>query len=139
MATMFCSAASFGQGGNVIIASGDGNIFVFVKGIKQNSIAETNVEITAIADTSLKFSVLFSDSNLDSIKGNVKVIPGKELTYKLTKNLGKWEFILISTEPIIGTTDRPIIPNPPTGGVEGTSTSTTKPDNNAIVSPSIAK
>jgi len=137
---IFCSSLLFSQGGTVIISSSEGNIFVFVKGIKQNTIAETNVEINNILDSSLIFKALIADSNIDSISGNVKVIPGHVVTYKMTKTLGKWSFTIIDNYEIGELLDRPASTTIPLGGtVESTSTSNTKPNNTGITAPSNIK
>ena len=137
---IFCSSLLFSQGGTVIISSSEGNIFVFVKGIKQNTIAETNGEINNILDSSLMFKALIADSNIDSISGNVKVIAGRVVIYKMTKTLGKWSFTIIDNYEIGELLDKPASTTMPIGGtVESTSTSTTKPNNTGIAAPSNIK
>ena len=129
----------FGQSGNIVISSDTGNIIVFIKGMKQNIIADENVEITAIKDSSLSFSVIVPALGSDSIRGNVKVKADRKLTYKMSKTNGIWNFILYADEPLIGIYNGPINIVPPGGQIESTSTSVTKPNNTGIAPESITK
>jgi len=139
------SLVQYAQTGDIVISSESGELInVSINGVKQNATPQANVIITGLKTPSTTVTVSFPNTSTASATATVNVTAAHELTYKMKKNNGQWQFILFDdltmTTPGIGTAIPTPTPLPPAGGqIETTSTSVTQPNNtlaSATVTPS---
>lgn len=86
--TFITIGSLFSQGvADLIIFSEDGYPFyVIMNGVKQNSKAQTNVEIKNLTAAAYKTKIIFEDKTLPSISKNIYPKIDIEMTYRIRKN-----------------------------------------------------
>ncbi len=96
----FMSFGSFAQTGNCVVFAADNTAFYLgIDNKFQNSIAQSNIKISAIPEGDYWVTILFYDPNQKAIKTNLRVIEDKEIAYQLTDQGGVWKLQQYSAVP----------------------------------------
>ncbi len=86
---LFLSLISFSQKVNLVVFAEDGDKFyAYINGIKQNTIAESNVKVTDVTPN-ISLRIEFEDKALPILKQNMALEPGFEHTAKIKRDMKK--------------------------------------------------
>lgn len=113
----------FAQSNLTVFNNGGQKFYLIMNGIKQNSLAQTNVVVSGIKNGGYSVKLIFEDGKTKDIDKNFFLDTPQDVTTKVTFKKGVGKLQLVSMVPTVGTV---------TGG-----SVTYRPDNNAVYSDAV--
>lgn len=119
----FISLFAMGQSNLTVFNNGGQKFYLIMNGIKQNSVAQTNVVVSGIKNGGYSVKLIFEDGKTKDIEKNFYLDAPQEITTRVIFKKGAGKLQLVSMEPSNG--------NVAVGSV------TYRPDNNAVFSDAV--
>ena len=120
---LFLSISLFAQSNLTVFNNGGQKFYLIMNGIKQNSVAQTNVVVSGIKNGGYSVKLIFEDGKTKDIDKNFFLDTPQDVTTKVIFKKGVGKLQLVSMEPVAGTVAA--------GSV------TYRPDNNAVFSDAV--
>jgi len=117
---LLISVTSFSQSSLTVFNNGGQKFYLIMNGIKQNSVAQTNVVVSGVKNGGYSVKLIFEDGKTKDIDKNFYLDSPQDVTTKVTFKKGNGKLQLVSMVPAAGTVAA--------GSV------TYRPDNNAAFS-----
>lgn len=119
----FLSFSIFSQSNLTVFNNGGQKFYLIMNGIKQNSVAQTNVVVSGIKNGGYSVKLIFEDGKTKDIDKNFFLETPQDVTTRVTFKKGVGKLQLVSMVPASGT------------ATEGTVTF--RPDNNAVFTDAV--
>ena len=119
---MLTSLFVFAQSNLTVFNNGGQKFYLILNGIKQNSLAQTNVVVSGIKNGGYSVKLIFEDNKTKDIDKNFFLESAQDITTKVTFKKGVGKLQMVSMVPTQGTAQ---------GGV------TYRPDNTAVFSDAV--
>jgi len=120
---VFCLTEAFAQSNLTVFNNGGQKFYLIMNGIKQNSVAQTNVVVSGIKNGGYSVKLIFEDGKTKDIDKNFYLDAPQDVTTRVVFKKGIGKIQLVSMEPAAGTVAA--------GSV------TYRPDNNAVFSDAV--
>ncbi len=120
----FLSFSIFSQSNLIVFNNGGQKFYLIMNGIKQNSVAQTNVVVSGIKNGGYSVKLIFEDGKTKDIDKNFFLETPQDVTTRVTFKKGVGKLQLVSMVPASGT------------ATEGTVTF--RPDNNAVFTDAVS-
>jgi hypothetical protein len=120
---LFLSISLFAQSNLTVFNNGGQKFYLIMNGIKQNSVAQTNVVVSGIKNGGYSVKLIFEDGKTKDIDKNFYLDAPQDVTTRVVFKKGTGKIQLVSMEPAAGTVAA--------GSV------TYRPDNNAVFSDAV--
>lgn len=120
---LFLSISLFAQSNLTVFNNGGQKFYLIMNGIKQNSVAQTNVVVSGIKNGGYSVKLIFEDGKTKDIDKNFFLDTPQDVTTRVIFKKGVGKLQLVSMEPVSGTVAA--------GSV------TYRPDNNAVFSDAV--
>lgn len=120
---LFISISLFAQSNLTVFNNGGQKFYLIMNGIKQNSVAQTNVVVSGIKNGGYSVKLIFEDGKTKDIEKNFYLDAPQDVTTRVVFKKGTGKIQLVSMEPAAGTVAA--------GSV------TYRPDNNAVFSDAV--
>lgn len=120
---LFLSISLFAQSNLTVFNNGGQKFYLIMNGIKQNSVAQTNVVVSGIKNGGYSVKLIFEDGKTKDIEKNFYLDAPQDVTTRVVFKKGAGKIQLVSMEPAAGTVAA--------GSV------TYRPDNNAVFSDAV--
>jgi len=123
LAICFCiiSSCFFGQSNFTVFNNGGQKFFLIMNGIKQNSLAQTNVEVSGVKNGGYSVKLIFEDGKTGDIDKNFFIESASDINTKIVFKKGKGKLQLVSMVPTVS-------------AQSGSDVVIFRPDNNAVYS-----
>ena len=122
LAICFCiiSSCFFAQSNFTVFNNGGQKFFLIMNGIKQNSLAQTNVEVSGVKNGGYSVKLIFEDGKTGDIDKNFFIESASDINTKIVFKKGKGKLQLVSMVPTVS--------------YSGSDVVIFRPDNNAVYS-----
>lgn len=120
---LFLSISLFAQSNLTVFNNGGQKFYLIMNGIKQNSVAQTNVVVSGIKNAGYSVKLIFEDGKTKDIDKNFYLDAPQDITTRVIFKKGEGKLQLVSMEPAAGTVAA--------GSV------TYRPDNTAVFSDAV--
>jgi hypothetical protein len=120
---LFLSISLFAQSNLTVFNNGGQKFYLIMNGIKQNSVAQTNVVVSGIKNGGYSVKLIFEDGKTKDIDKNFFLDTPQDVTTRVVFKKGVGKLQLVSMEPVAGTVAA--------GSV------TYRPDNSAVFSDAV--
>ena len=120
---LFLSISLFAQSNLTVFNNGGQKFYLIMNGIKQNSVAQTNVVVSGIKNGGYSVKLIFEDGKTKDIDKNFYLDAPQDITTRVIFKKGEGKLQLVSMEPAAGTVAA--------GSV------TYRPDNTAVFSDAV--
>lgn len=120
---VFCLTEAIAQSNLTVFNNGGQKFYLIMNGIKQNSVAQTNVVVSGIKNGGYSVKLIFEDGKTKDIDKNFYLDAPQDVTTRVVFKKGTGKIQLVSMEPAAGTVAA--------GSV------TYRPDNNAVFSDAV--
>lgn len=120
---LFLSISLFAQSNLTVFNNGGQKFYLIMNGIKQNSVAQTNVVVSGIKNGGYSVKLIFEDGKTKDIDKNFFLDTPQDVTTRVIFKKGVGKLQLVSMEPVSGTVAA--------GSV------TYRPDNTAVFSDAV--
>ena len=123
LAICFCiiSSCFFAQSNFTVFNNGGQKFFLIMNGIKQNSLAQTNVEVSGVKNGGYSVKLIFEDGKTGDIDKNFFIESASDINTKIVFKKGKGKLQLVSMVPTVS-------------AQSGSDVVIFRPDNNAVYS-----
>jgi len=123
LAICFCiiSSCFFAQSNFTVFNNGGQKFFLIMNGIKQNSLAQTNVEVSGVKNGGYSVKLIFEDGKTGDIDKNFFIESASDINTKIVFKKGKGKLQLVSMAPTVS-------------AQSGSDVVIFRPDNNAVFS-----
>ncbi len=123
LAICFCiiSSCFFAQSNFTVFNNGGQKFFLIMNGIKQNSLAQTNVEVSGVKNGGYSVKLIFEDGKTGDIDKNFFIESSSDINTKIVFKKGKGKLQLVSMVPTVS-------------AQSGSDVVIFRPDNNAVYS-----
>ena len=123
LAICFCiiNSCFFAQSNFTVFNNGGQKFFLIMNGIKQNSLAQTNVEVSGVKNGGYSVKLIFEDGKTGDIDKNFFIESASDINTKIVFKKGKGKLQLVSMVPTVS-------------AQSGSDVVIFRPDNNAVYS-----
>ena len=103
LAICFCiiSSCFFAQSNFTVFNNGGQKFFLIMNGIKQNSLAQTNVEVSGVKNGGYSVKLIFEDGKTGDIDKNFFIESASDINTKIVFKKGKGKLQLVSMVPTV--------------------------------------
>ncbi|MCF8221043.1 MAG: DUF4476 domain-containing protein [Cryomorphaceae bacterium] len=100
---LFLSISLFAQSNLTVFNNGGQKFYLIMNGIKQNSVAQTNVVVSGIKNGGYSVKLIFEDGKTKDIDKNFFLDTPQDVTTRVVFKKGVGKLQLVSMEPVAGT------------------------------------
>ena len=100
---LFLSLSLVAQSNLTVFNNGGQKFYLIMNGIKQNSVAQTNVVVSGIKNGGYSVKLIFEDGKTKDIDKNFFLDTPQDVTTRVVFKKGVGKLQLVSMEPVAGT------------------------------------